>query len=1016
MATWSTASIPTLGADSLTDGIGLGSGIFVFTGTNGQMRRSADYGATWSAVMLPEPNDYAAIASDEPDGTTVVAVGYNGTHRVIVSTDQGATWSAKMAAAANSWVSVCSPGVGVFVAVSTDGTDRVMRSIDGGNTWSSVTVPLGSWCYVANNGLDVLAVSTTGTTIFSNDGGVTWTSAAPLSGMSFTYAQGTKGAIFCTAAAAFAVGGEDSSTNAPKVAFTYDRGATWSYVTLDPTLHKLGMGVLNAPSLNGMFLGTPFNGSFAAVPDIGISTDAGATFPVTDPGVAGNWPISVSAWDNYSGTLVVWDETPTDTILIGAFDLAPSTLVTSVLPNRGTTNGGTSVTIHGSGFTDASHVRLGGSDVTSFRVVNDTTITAVTQAHSSGLVDVTVSGVAGDGTLVNGFQYDAFVAIDILSNLDVRRDPEVTVTRELGSQGNTLNATVETFPIGASLLRLQDPVSLRTLYGGSLVKIQQAYQEGNARWSITGNDYRWLLGRRYPLGSWTDTSATTIIQNLIDSYSSGFTYLNVVAGMPNVSITFNGTLSLPACFDEVLKRCGQSGGQSYVWGVDDDRDIHAGVDSGIYEVVDFFSGDGSTNVFNLRHHFVLTPGSGALGRGYVTYDDGTGPVNETLALWGSGLASWEIDTTLSKIRRTAGTPVAGTNNIQIIYSTDQVLATIDDNDPYLLRVPDEPSQWWDWFQIRNRVIGYGKGTTTVVQQLSGSVNIRVADASMFVSGCKVKIGDDILTVDYVYNGHIPFADPTADYITLTSGTSKDYAPGTSVRLYVELNDTASQTALALIEGGDGIHESPRVYDDWTITSDVLDTGAAPHTRATAELASITALLQAEIDQWSTAQTGVTFYTENVDVKEGMVVTFSLTNPPITGSFRVQTVRIFRIHVNGANVPALEVTAAGYRFGFNDLINGLAGGSFGGSGFSSGGGGGGGSASLPPYGEEAVGTIDGVNTVFTTTKDYVAGSLKVTLNGIKLRPTVDYTETSSTGFSTTAAPFTGGDLWVDYLQA
>lgn len=61
----------------------------------------------------------------------------------------------------------------------------------------------------------------------------------------------------------------------------------------------------------------------------------------------------------------------------------PIPTVAAISPNSGTFAGGTSVTITGTGFTDATAVSIGDA-VSSFVVVNDSTITAVTAAGSAG--------------------------------------------------------------------------------------------------------------------------------------------------------------------------------------------------------------------------------------------------------------------------------------------------------------------------------------------------------------------------------------------------------------------------------------------------------------------------------------------------------------------------------------------------------------------------------------------------------------------------------------------------------
>jgi len=72
-------------------------------------------------------------------------------------------------------------------------------------------------------------------------------------------------------------------------------------------------------------------------------------------------------------------------------DLTPK--VTGLSVTSGTTAGGTTVTITGSNFSGAAgrlHVLFGSTEATNITIVSDTTILAVTPAHSSGTVDLRV--------------------------------------------------------------------------------------------------------------------------------------------------------------------------------------------------------------------------------------------------------------------------------------------------------------------------------------------------------------------------------------------------------------------------------------------------------------------------------------------------------------------------------------------------------------------------------------------------------------------------------------------------
>lgn len=86
----------------------------------------------------------------------------------------------------------------------------------------------------------------------------------------------------------------------------------------------------------------------------------------------------------------------------------PAPVVSSVSPTSGSTVGGTSITITGTGFLANATVSVGGTLASSVSVANSTTITALTPAHTAGTVDVVVTNTDGQsGTKAGGFTYSA---------------------------------------------------------------------------------------------------------------------------------------------------------------------------------------------------------------------------------------------------------------------------------------------------------------------------------------------------------------------------------------------------------------------------------------------------------------------------------------------------------------------------------------------------------------------------------------------------------------------------------
>lgn len=94
----------------------------------------------------------------------------------------------------------------------------------------------------------------------------------------------------------------------------------------------------------------------------------------------------------------------------------PAPVVTSVSPDDGPTGGGTSVTITGTGFTDATVVRFGSTAATSFTIHDDTSITAVSPARSAGPVNVKVESAGGTSTSSPSSVF-TYVATPVITSL-----------------------------------------------------------------------------------------------------------------------------------------------------------------------------------------------------------------------------------------------------------------------------------------------------------------------------------------------------------------------------------------------------------------------------------------------------------------------------------------------------------------------------------------------------------------------------------------------------------------------
>ena len=69
--------------------------------------------------------------------------------------------------------------------------------------------------------------------------------------------------------------------------------------------------------------------------------------------------------------------------------------VTGISPKSGGVGGGTTITVTGSGFTNATAVQFGANGASTMTLVSDTQITATSPPGTAGTVDVTVTTPAG---------------------------------------------------------------------------------------------------------------------------------------------------------------------------------------------------------------------------------------------------------------------------------------------------------------------------------------------------------------------------------------------------------------------------------------------------------------------------------------------------------------------------------------------------------------------------------------------------------------------------------------------
>ena len=206
---------------------------------------------------------------------------------------------------------------------------------------------------------------------------------------------------------------------------------------------------------------------------------------------------------------------------------SPALVVTSITPNTGSPTGGTTVTITGGNFVAGLQVTLGGVPATNVSVVSSSSLTAVTGAHTAGIVDVVVSGNGRSATLGNGFTYAANRVVNtppIISSLVARgtRPNEPAQFADLSESINVV-ATVQDAETPVSQLTYEWTSSLGVFTG-------------------SGSSVTW----RAPLATNTPSTATltlTVVERYatVDSNGLPITAENRVSRSTTVSVHQSAT-------------------------------------------------------------------------------------------------------------------------------------------------------------------------------------------------------------------------------------------------------------------------------------------------------------------------------------------------------------------------------------------------------------------------------------------------------------------------------------------
>jgi hypothetical protein len=469
--TYTNAPAPTVTGLSNTSGSAAGGNTIAILGSNFTAATGVSFGST-----ALDPNAFTVVSDNSIIAT--VPAGTPGTVDVQVTTDSGTSTTSSAdqytdTAVPAPVVSALSPssggsGGGTLVYVSGSGLTGATAVLFGGvpatnftvnsdslitalapplpaGTWDvTVTTPGGTSATVAADQFTVTAdpapavtsiapssgSSAGGAVVTVNGSGFTGFSAVDFGGVPSTSVTFVSDSELLAVAPAQAAGTVDVTVTTPSGTSPTSSTDQFTY-TAAPAPSVTGVSPAGGGSSGGSEISITGSG-FTGASDVTFGPVPADDFQVVSDGL-----IFATAPSQAAGTVDVTVTTPSGTSSTGSADqftytASPAPAVTGLTPATGSTDGGSTIVLLGSGFTGASAVNFGTTAATAFTVLSDDAIEATAPALAAGTVDVTVVTPSGTSSTSSADQFTATA-------------PALpTVTGLSASSGSTAGGTVVT--------------------------------------------------------------------------------------------------------------------------------------------------------------------------------------------------------------------------------------------------------------------------------------------------------------------------------------------------------------------------------------------------------------------------------------------------------------------------------------------------------------------------------------------------------------------------------------------
>jgi hypothetical protein len=517
----------------------------------------------YTYVAAPTLTSVAPGSGPEAGGTSVTITGSN-FRSGMVARFGGVAATGLLVVSPTTVTATSPPGTGT-VAVSIENADNESATMAGAFTYTpSVVAPTISALAPSSGpsagGTGVLVTGTglqPGATVAVGGALATQVVVSGPTQMTFTTPAGSAGPV------PVVVTNPDGGTVTFN-SFTYVPQSTPTITSVSPTSGPTSGGITTVITGTGFDAGATVTLCGTIVTPSSVSATT-IVFATPSCGTAGPAAIQVKNPDGGTATAAA------------AYTFSAPPAITSVSPNSGTVNGGTVITISGTGFQSGSTVLLDATAGTDVVVVDATTIVATTPAHAAGQVGVQVTNPDGGKVIAaNAFTYTVVSTPDILTVTPSQGTPGSAATLNgtgfingatvtmcgVTATGGFVDATQVTFvvpmacPAGAQDIRLTNPDGGTDTIGGGFqvgagtstptatsLAPTSGPVSGGTSVGISGTGF--LSGATVLFGATPATSVTVVSSTLITAVSPAGS-----AGLVAVQVTNpdTGSATVPGGF------------------------------------------------------------------------------------------------------------------------------------------------------------------------------------------------------------------------------------------------------------------------------------------------------------------------------------------------------------------------------------------------------------------------------------------------------------------------------------